>query len=188
MTIGTFITGSLRDPAGAAAYLRGLALDRGTILSLMALITILSVLILMAGVWLSPAEAAMFVASPFSLTILLGGSLIMLVLAVHLGGRLLGGSGRIEQAVLLIVWWQAMALVIQVIQTVLLLILPVLSSLAAIAGLVWLVFALLHLVNVLHAFNSLWKALGTVIIGVFTVSLGLGLLLALIGVSVGGVV
>ena len=186
MTFGAFIGHSFRDPAGTARWLRGMAFDRGTLYAMVTLVTVLSVLLLEVGLMLAPGETAIAPLSPFTLTVVLGASLIMLIFALQLTGQMLGGSGRLGQALLLVVWWQAMALVIQAAQTVLVLVLPPLAGVLTIAGLVWLVFALLHLVNVLHGFDSLPKALATVVIGVVGISFGLALLLTLIGVTLQG--
>ena len=186
MTPGTFIGRSLRDPAGIARWLLAFELSRGTLYSMVALVTVLSVLTLELGLYLSPVDAEIMRASPFTLCIILGASLVMMVFAVQLTGRMLGGHGRFGAALLLVVWWQAMALVIQVAQTIAMLILPPVAGLLTLAGLVWLVFALLHFVNVLHGFDSLPKALATVAIGVVGISFGLALLLTLIGVTLPG--
>ncbi len=186
MSIGTFIGTSFRDPAGTARRLAAMKLDMSTLWSMVALVTVLSVLVLVAGLYLSPVEAAMVMATPFTLCVILGASLVMMVFALQLTGRVLGGKGTFSAAILLVVWWQAMALVIQIVQTAMLLILPQAAGVVTLAGLAWLVFALLHFVNVLHGFDSLVKALGTVIIGVLGISFGLALLLTLIGVTLQG--
>ena len=186
MTPGAFIGQSFRDPAGTARWLTGFGFSRGTLYSMMALVTVLSVLLLELGSALSPVETEILRLTPFTLCVILGASLIMMVFAVQLTGQMLGGHGRFAAALLLVVWWQAMALVIQAVQTLAMLILPPVGGLLTIAGLVWLVFALLHFVDVLHGFDSLPKALATVAIGVVGISFGLALLLTLIGVTLQG--
>ena len=186
MTPGAFIGQSFRDPAGTARALMGVGLSRGTLYSMLALVTVMSVLLLELGNALSPAGSAILRLTPFTLCVILGASLIMMVFALQLTGQMLGGQGRFAAALLLVIWWQAMALVIQAAQTLAVLILPPLAGLLTIAGLVWLVFALLHFVNVLHGFDSLPKALATVAIGVVGISFGLALLLTLIGVTLQG--
>lgn len=186
MTPGALIGQSIRDPAGVARWLMGLGFSRGTLYSMVALVTVLSVLLLELGLYLSPAQTEILRATPFTLCIILGASLLMMVFALQLTGRMLGGKGRFGSALLLVVWWQAMALIIQVVQTIAMLILPPVAGLITLAGLVWLVFALLHLVNVLHGFDSLLKALATVAIGIVGISFGLALVLGLIGVTLQG--
>ena len=186
MTPGTFIGQSFRDPAGTAQWLAGVAISRATLYTMGALVTVLSVIVLEIGLLLSPAEAEILRATPFTLCVVLGASLIMMVFAVQLTGQMLGGRGRFGTALLLVIWWQAMALIIQVAQTVALLILPPVAGILTLAGLVWLVFALLHFVNVLHGFDSLPKALATVAIGIVGISVGLAVLLSLIGVTLQG--
>ncbi|SHE56842.1 hypothetical protein SAMN05444339_101754 [Loktanella atrilutea] len=186
MTPGAFIGGSFRDPAGTARALTRTALPGGVLWQMAALVTVASVLVLQLGLFLSPAEAAMVGASPFMLCVILGSSLLMMIAAIYWTGRMIGGQGAFAAAILLVVWWQAMALVIQIVQTLALLLFPPLAGIVTLAGLAWLVFALLHLVNVLHGFDSLLKSLGTVVIGVLGISFGLALLLALIGVTLQG--
>lgn len=186
MNIQEFIMRSFRDPAGTARALAAWRLGMGTLWSMMLLVIVLSVLVLEAGLMLSPSEAAMIIASPFTLCVILGASLVMLAFAIQLTGRMFGGTGRFPAALLLIVWWQAMALLIQLVQTATLLISPPLSGIVALAGLSWMVFALLHLVNVLHGFDSLLKSLGAVVVGILGISLGTALLLTLVGVTVQG--
>ena len=186
MTNGFMIARSFRDPAGTARWLLGYDFGRGTLAAMVTLVTILSVLLLELNVLLSPPEAEILRLTPFTLCVILGASLMMMVFAIQLTGQMLGGHGRFGSALLLIVWWQAMALVIQVAQTVAMLILPPVAGLLTLAGLVWLVFALLHLVNVLHGFDSLPKALATVAIGLVGISFGLALLLTMVGVTLQG--
>ncbi|WP_394152313.1 hypothetical protein [Loktanella salsilacus] len=183
---GQWILRSLRDPAGVARALMSIGLARNTLYQLVALVTVLSVLMLELGVYLSPAEAEVLMATPFALAIILGASLLMMVFALQLTGRMLGGTGRFSGALLLVIWWQGMALLIQVVQTATLLLFPALAGIVTLAGLAWLVFSLLHLVNVLHGFDNLFKALATVVIGVVGISFGLALLLSLIGVTLQG--
>lgn len=186
MTPAAFIGQSFRDPAGTAQWLKVFAFGRGTLYAMGALVIVLSVLLLELGVLLSPTDAEILRATPFTLCIILGASLVMMVFAVQMTGQMLGGQGRFGAALLLVIWWQAMALVIQVAQTVAMLVFPPLAGLVTLVGLAWLVFALLHFVNVLHGFGSLPKALATVAIGIVGISFGLALLLSLIGVTLQG--
>jgi hypothetical protein len=186
MTPAQWIGRSFRDPAGVALVLTRLELNRGTLYSMVSLVTVLSVLILELGLYLSQADAELLRATPFTLCFILGASLVMMVFALQLTGRMLGGAGQFGSALLLVVWWQAMALIIQVGQTATMLLFPPMAGIVTLAGLAWLVFALLHLVNVLHGFDSLFKALATVVIGVVGISFGLALLLTLIGVTLQG--
>lgn len=184
--ISQWIGRSLRDPAGVAQALISIGLSRDALFSMVALVTVLSVLMLELGLYLSPADAELLRATPFALTVILGASLLMMVFALQLTGRMLGGTGRFSAALLLVIWWQSMALLIQVAQTATLLLFPPLAGIVTLAGLAWLVFSLLHLVNVLHGFDNLFKALATVVIGVVGISFGLALLLSLIGVTLQG--
>jgi len=177
---------TLRDPAGVARGLEPLQFDRVTLWSFLLLVSIVSVLVLIGSTALFPVESPMMSITPFALAIILFSSLVMLVFAIYWTGRMMGGQGRFPATILLVGWWQIMALVIQIAQTVTLLLIPPVGAFVSLAGLAWLVFGLLHFINVLHGFDNLFKALATVVVGIIGVSFGLSILLALIGVTLQG--
>ncbi|WP_165351896.1 YIP1 family protein [Salipiger sp. IMCC34102] len=185
MTTGTFVKRSLIDPAGTSRRLLSEPLSRATRYALLALVTILSVLLVELGQVIVTGEMAVRM-TPFTLTLILACSLVVLTFAIHLMGRIFGGTGTHDQTVLLVAWWQGIGLVIQVAQTIALLILPPMATLVTLVGLAWLVFALLHFVNELHGFGSLFKSLGTVLLGILGFSFGIAFILTLLGVSVQG--
>ena len=186
MTAGAFVKRSIVDPAGIARQLKDERLSRGTLWSLLALVTVLSTLLVEAGLVLlsSDTNAAGF--TPFTLTLILGSSLVVMVFAIQLTGQALGGTGRLDQALLLVAWWQGIGLVFQTLQLAAALVLPPLAGIVTLLGLGWLVFALMHFVNELHGFGSLFKALGCVAIGILGFSFGIAIILTLLGVSVQG--
>ena len=187
MTSGAFIKRSLVDPAGVARGLMRQHLSRGTLWSLLALVTVVSTLLVQLGMMLIPGSATGATFTPFTLTLILGSSLVVMVFAIHLTGQVFGGTGRIDQAILMVAWWQGIGLVIQAAQLVAALVLPPLAGIVTLLGLGWLVFALLHFVNVLHGFDSLFKALGCIAVGILGFSFGIAILLTLLGVTVQGV-
>ena len=186
MNAATFVSRSLVDPAGVARGLMGLHLSRGTLWSLLALVTVVSTLLVQAGLVLIPGNSGAATFTPFTLTLILGSSLVVMIFAIQLTGQVFGGTGRIDQAILLVSWWQGIGLVIQAVQLVAALVLAPLAGIVTLLGLGWLVFALLHFVNVLHGFNSLFKALGCVAVGILGFSFGIAIFLTLLGVSVQG--
>ncbi|MBS1302826.1 Yip1 family protein [Loktanella sp. SALINAS62] len=186
MTSTEFIKWSLFNPADVSRMLMRYTLSRGTVWSMIVLVSIVSTLLVSVGGLISMGAVAADVMTPFVLSIVLMSSLTVLIFAIYLTGRMLGGTGRLDQTVLLVAWWQGIGLVIQAVQTVFLLVLPPVSGLLALIGMAWLLFALLHFVNVLHGFDSLLKSLGTVALGVVGFSFGIAIFLTLIGVGVQG--
>ena len=151
---------SVTDTAGAAAQINALRFDRGTLWLMMVLVTVLSVLLFQLSISVLPIDVAPEMAriSPFALCVVLGSGLIMLVFALYFTGQMLGGTGRFPGALLFVLWWQALALALQVIQTFTLLFAPVLGQILTIAGALYMFYALVHFVNVLHDFHNLFKA------------------------------
>ena len=185
MTPATFVQRSIVDPAGISRLLLRQHLSRSVLWSLLALVSILSVLLIELGSLVSMGAVAVQL-TPFMLTLVLASSLVVLIFAIHLTGSALGGTGRLDQAILLVAWWQGVGLIIQAAQTVAMLILPPLAGVVTLVGLAWLIFALLHFVNQLHGFDSLFKALGTVLLGIVGFSFGIAFFLTLLGVTVQG--
>ena len=121
------IVQTFADTSGTARALNAMRLNRGILWSLLLLVSILSVLALQLSLWAYPAEArAPFDnISPFALTVVVGSALTLTVFALFFSGQALGGTGRFPGALLLTIWWQVVAVVLQVVQTVAVLIVPV---------------------------------------------------------------
>ena len=178
---------TFKDPAGVARVLVSTRFDRGTLWSALALVTILGVLLIGAIELIAPPpppDAEMADISPLALTVILGASLVMLVFALHFTGQMLGGTGRFPDALVLMIWFQLMTLVTQVVLSVLVLLLPVLAMVLSLASMGWLLVCLVLFINVMHRFDSVPKAVATLLIAVVGLGVGLSVLLALIGVTV----
>ena len=121
--------------------------------------------------------------SPFALTIVLGAGLTMMVFAFYLTGQMLGGKGRFPGALLLMIWWQVMAMAIQIVQTLGLVLMPLIGGLISILGLGYLLYCLAVFVDAMHGFGNLFKALMTIVIASFGLLLGMSVILTLIGVT-----
>lgn len=176
---------TLVDPRGAAEALLALRFNRGILWSLLVLVSILSVLVFKASLAVLPAQVSPQLAqsSPFALTIVLGAGLTMMVFAFYLTGQMLGGKGRFPGALLLMIWWQVMAMAIQIVQTLGLVLMPLIGGLISILGLGYLLYCLAVFVDAMHGFGNLFKALMTIVIASFGLLLGMSVILTLIGVT-----
>lgn len=96
-------------------------------------------------------------------------------------GRIFGGEGRFEDALILAVWVEAIALMIQALQILLLPIAPDLSIMLSLAAAGMFFYLTVQFTKVLHGFRSGWK--------VFFVMLGtmlaMGFLLSFIAAAFG---
>lgn len=182
---------TIRSPGEAAALLVGLNLSRTVLWQALALVTVLSVLIVAfspgpmpeAGPIAGPGPVLL---TPFAYVAVLGASLVMLVFALYFTGTALGGTGTFPATLTLVVWLEVLATAVRLIQTAVMLVSPVLGGLVSLVGLGLLFWTLVNFVNVLHGFGSLGKALMTLLLAVVGISLGVAVILSLIGAGLPG--
>ncbi len=182
---------TVRDPAGAARLLLSLHLSRGVLWQALALVTILSVLIVALSPGPMPDAGAAggpetVYLSPFAYATILGASLVMLVFALHFTGAALGGTRSFAGTLTLVVWLEVLATAIRVVQVLALLMAPVLAGIVSIVGLALLFWTLVNFIRVLHGFDTLGRAVLTLLLAIAGLSVGLMLILGLIGVSMVG--
>ena len=87
---------SITDPAGAARILTARRYDRQTLWTLLALVSVLSVLLLAVSNLLVPVVVPeeMIVITPMTYGVIIAASLVMLVFALYWVGRMFGGTGH----------------------------------------------------------------------------------------------
>jgi hypothetical protein len=182
---------TLRAPGQAAELLLSLNLSRAVLWQALALVTVVSVLLVALSP--GPMPEAGPVAGPEGLTLsplayaaILGASLVMLVFALHFTGGAMGGVGSFPGALILVTWLEVVAAAIRVVQTLALTLSPVLGGLVSLVGLGLLFWTLVNFVNVLHGFQSLGRAVLTLLLAVVGISLGVAFILTLIGAGLPG--
>lgn len=123
-------------------------------------------------------------ATPFLITFIMGSIFLMSVFAVYLGGRMIGGTGDFPETLVVMSWLQFVNAATGSIVVVLLLISPQLGGVASLFSImikIGMIYATLHFIDVLHGYNSLWAAFGTLVISTIGLLVGLALILVLIG-------
>ncbi len=189
---GQLIRQSLGDPAGVARFLIGLNLSRAVLWQALVLVTVVSVLLVALTQGAvpegppGPGGGGPLVLSPFTYAVILGSSLVLLVFALHFTGAGLGGTGDFGAALVLIVWLEVLAMTFRVFVAAVALLLPAVSGIASALGLGLLVWILVNFINVMHGFESLWKAAFTLLIALVGISIGVTMFLTLIGVGATG--
>ena len=111
------------------------------------------------------------------------GSILLMAVAMAYAGRIFGGRGRFEDALMLTVWIEFILAMLSAVQFVLLLVLPLggaLLSLVAIGLFVWL---MVNFTAVLHGFTRLWAVLAGMVATFVVLVLTLALLLAVLGIA-----
>ena len=179
---------SVVDPMQAAAGVAGLPLGRLARWQVVALVSVLSVLAMELTERMLPMGG-----DGVSMVFLLGGPLIAAVsmavsilgmaLALLWVGRIIGGVGRFDTALLLVVWVQVVLFVLQMLQLIALILLPPLALLFGFLGFGLAVWMLVKFVQYLHGFDTWVKAAGVLVFSLIGLAFGLTLILGIAGVA-----
>ena len=125
---------------------------------------------------LDPAMLELFT-NPLQLAALQAGVLLVSAALIAGLGRMFGGAGRFEDALLLVVWLEFILLLLQIVQTAVMLFSPTLAGALGLFGLVLFIWLLANFIAELHGFASI-LAVGLAIIGaVFAISLAAAVLI-----------
>ncbi|QFU08533.1 Yip1 domain protein [Rhodobacteraceae bacterium THAF1] len=180
---------TVREPRLTFSQLRTLDLPRQALWEGLVLVVALSVLlaeignmILLAGLP-DDAQPTSFL-SPFVLGGMQFGIFIVTIFLIDWIGRMMGGTGDLDGAILSIVWLQAIMVMLQVVQTVLFILAPPIAGLAVIVGLGLFLYLLAAFVAELHGFASVGRTFAMILFVLMGVALGLSFILTLIGVTV----
>ncbi len=179
---------SLVAPRDVARLLLSMRLSHEALLLSFALVVVLNALVFGLSVLATPTlpDQALAITSPVILMVMLGGVLGVTTVGLTWMGRALGGTGRIEDVGVLLIWMQALRILVQL---VMLVVMPISAGLAALvvfgataAG----VYILVHFLDEAHSFGSLRRALLVLLLGVTGAVLGIALFLSLIGATTMG--
>jgi hypothetical protein len=98
-------------------------------------------------------------------------------------GRAFGGTGDLAGALAVVVWLNAVMLLIQLVQLFVLLVLPPVAALIAVATIIWALWAFANFVTELHGFENPFFVLGGVILSMIVLFFGVAMLLAMLGIT-----
>lgn len=181
---------SLSEPDSVARDLVALDLRRDVLWTALALVAVLNVLLMALLQIVSPVPDALeqqgIVLSPFTYTILVGAFLVVFVFSIQSVGRLLGGQGSFSATLVLMIWFQALSLALEVVQVFLVLISPAIGGIFGIVSLGVLLWCMVNFIKVLHGFENKGKAIGTLVLALISTAVGAGLILSIVGVSIPG--
>ncbi len=182
---------TLRDPKEGASTILNFALPRAIIWQLLAVVVLISVVLGHATQALFSSGSSEFAnppfaLSPFSAVVVHGALLVVTVYSAFWIGKIFGGNGSFEEALLLITWMQFIFVVLQVAQTVSLLFFPVVASLIGLIGFCLFFWLLTNFIAVLHGFKSLGLVLAGIIGSVIGIVVVLSIMLPLLGITLPG--
>jgi hypothetical protein len=179
---------SVKDPRQGAQHILNLRASPATaaqaLLAMAILSGLMSVLVVHVSAQMGEDLGPMALLSPLSWVMFQSAGLFFLAGAIHLVGRLFGGTGRATDAMALMAWVQLIMLGLQILQFAVLLLVPPLSLLLGILVLGVNIWLMVHFTAALHGFTSPIKVfIGMVGSGLAMMVLATLLLTAILGLS-----
>lgn len=181
---------TITNPREGAEEVLALGVPRQALWTILLLVLVLSIILGQITTLLVAAATGTEVTGPLASPIVTGvmqlALLLMTIFAIFYIGRGFGGTGSLDEAILLVAWLQFIMVCVQVVQTGLMLFMPPLASLVGIVGLVLFMWLLTNFVAVIHGFRSLGQVFVMILVSMFVLAFVLSILLTLVGVTVPG--
>lgn len=121
-------------------------------------------------------------AAPSGLVVasLVGASILVLTAMVQLAGRFFGGTGRVQDAMILVLWLQFLMVVLQAVQLVLALVLPGTGGPLALLALALMLWILTNFAAELHGWDTVAGTFAKLVVTLLGLSVVLSVVLALL--------
>jgi hypothetical protein len=152
------------------------------------LVIVLNTLMFSLSLYTTPGNDLVgpILVSPVVFGAMLAASVAALVVAVTLCGRPFGGRATFQQIGILVIWLQALRVVLQGVVVLLGPVSLFLSGLLISAASVLGIWIFVNFIDVAHEVGSLLKAGMILLLAVFGMMLGLSVIFSLLGVQAGG--
>lgn len=166
---------TITDPKRGLRMVLQIDLPIGAGVAGLALMAVASALLLHLSLSVSALPAGnplmdMLTASPFGTALIQGVMLVVTAVLVQVLGRAWGGQGRFDQAIVAVVWLQAIFVALQALQLVALLVLAPLSTVIGLVSVGLFFWLLTHFVAELHGFTVAWKVFLGIIMTIVALS------------------
>lgn len=176
---------TVKNPREGAAEVLALGIPREALWTILLLTVVLSIILaqittLIVGV----GDPTGMIMGPVATGVIQLALLILIVFAVFWVGRAMGGTGSLEESMLLVAWLQFIMICVQVIQTASLLVLPPLAGILGVLGIALFLWLLTNFVAVLHGFRSLAQVFVMILVSAFTIAFVLSIVMTLVGISI----
>lgn len=155
---------ALREPRAAGADIIALGIPREALAPALFAIVAISVILNTASEALAPSPFVII--TPFQMAILLTVMMVVFSFAIAKTGQFMGGLGVFQDALLLMIFLQAMFLPAVALQLVLALVMPALAGLVMLVVMIYLTWVHVNFIAALHGFTSLGRAFGVLLMSV----------------------
>lgn len=193
MTLTDFsplVRSSLTDPRQAAREIMALDLGRDVAWTTLALVAAVNTFILQAMISAAPAEVQAqfpsYFGAPLAVFVLMAGVMVIYIHTVYWAGLMLSGKGRLEDVLNLMVWLQVLRTVAQIVILAVSAVLSALAGLMSLVAFAWGLWILFNFLSEAMHLPSLAHAAIVLVMAVAGLVLGLGILLAMIGLVAQG--
>jgi len=184
---------TLRSPRDAAKQVMAVQMTRRQRWDTLFLIAVLSAILAYLSLFLAGPDTGVMAdetgpVGPFMLVFSQTVVMLVMVFAIHFLGRAAGGTGTLDDTILLVSWMQFILICLQVLQIIAAVIMPPVALLLGMAGLV-LVFVLLTVfVSELHGFRSLTGVFFSVLVVMMVLATIIRAIFSMLGVNLMGMI
>lgn len=181
---------TLRDPRAAATQIMGWKLSRDALWTALALVAVLNTFMVLLVLQINEPAVPLpsYFERPLTLFVLIAGLMAIYVHAMYWAALSIGGQGELADVLALVIWFQVLRAAAQVCVLVLSLIVPALGMVLSLVIAIWGVWIFLSFIAAAMHLPSVGHALIVLVVAAIGLVLGLGIMVALIGVLTQGVV
>lgn len=185
-TLTALLRLTLRDAREGAHAILSLGVPQNALFLMVAIVAVLSALL--AGIFqlLIPATVQNVGPMPGVVALTIGLVILGTAIGLHYAGRAFGGTGRLPDAILLMVWLQVILLLIQAAQNIVLLVAPGAVGVVFLVAFGYTLWLMINFIDVLHGFGSRARAAVLLLLTLVGLSVGLGMLFSILGIAVPG--
>lgn len=175
---------AIAEPRAASESVLRLGVPSEAVWPGLGLIIVVSVIVNALAELMAPTT--MGTVAPFTLMFFFAGVFIGFSVAIWQIGRIMGGRGTLQNALLLTAFLQGIVLVAQVVQLLLLILMPVIAGLFSIVVFVLGIWLNVNFIDSLHGFQSLGRSFAVFFLASLAVAVLLVVLAAMAGITVAG--
>lgn len=174
-------------PREVAQWLLSLRLNREALGTAFGLVVVLNALIFsIADQFLAETPGAGLLGVPMVFLAIQGLTLLATILFMTWVGGIMGGTARLEEMAVLLIWLQALRVLVQAGLVIILPLAPALGGLVILLTSAAGVWIIIHFIDEAHGLNNLFKALLVLIFGIFGMAVALSIVLAMLGITPDG--
>ncbi|WP_425070546.1 YIP1 family protein [Sagittula sp. S175] len=186
MTLQGFVNLAIQSigaPRDVARLLMSTRMSREALWTAFALVVVANATVYGLSLVMDPAPAGVpvFLSTAAGYLVVEAITLGGTILALTWLGRLLGGAGRMADVALLMIWMQALNLIVQAVTSVLLPLSPEFAGIVVLAGSAIGFWIMLNFIDEAHGLGSLFKAFFVFLLSLLALGFVLSMILVLAG-------